>query len=48
MLEAKASALAFEAGRTLVLERAALVQAADGHGIALVGVAAERLPAEEA
>jgi len=48
MLEAKASALAFEAGRSLVLERAALVQAADGHGIALVGVAAERLPAEEA
>jgi DUF1009 family protein len=48
MLEAKASALAFEAGRTLVLERAALVQAADGHGIALVGVAAERLPAEGA
>jgi hypothetical protein len=46
MLEAKAAALAFEAGRTLVLERAALVQAADGHGIALVGVAAERLPAE--
>ena len=48
MLEAKASALAFEAGRTLVLERAALVRAADGHGIALVGVAAKRLPAEKA
>jgi DUF1009 family protein len=46
MLEAKASALAFEAGRSLVLERAALVQAADGHEIALVGVAAARLPAE--
>jgi DUF1009 family protein len=45
MLEAKASALAFEAGRTLVLERAALLRAADEHGIALVGVAAERLPA---
>jgi len=45
MLEAKASALAFEAGRTLVLEREALVEAADGHGIALVGVASERLPA---
>jgi DUF1009 family protein len=48
MLEARASALVFEAGRTLVLEREALVQAADGRGIALVGVAAERLPAEEA
>jgi DUF1009 family protein len=48
MLEAKASALAFEAGCTLVLERTELVQAADAHEIALVGVAEERLPAEAA
>jgi DUF1009 family protein len=46
MLEAKAALLAFEADHTLVLERDALVQAADAHGIALVGVAAGRLPGE--
>jgi hypothetical protein len=39
--EARAGALAFEAGRTLVLERAALVQGADAAGIALLGVARE-------
>jgi len=37
--EARAGALAFEAGRTLVLEREALVREADTAGIALVGVA---------
>jgi len=31
-------ALAFEAGRTVVLDRAAVTRAADAHGIALVGV----------
>jgi hypothetical protein len=36
--EARAGALAFEAGLTLVLERAALVREADAAGIALVGV----------
>lgn len=37
--EARAGALAFEAGRTFVLERSALVREADAAGIALVGVA---------
>jgi hypothetical protein len=32
------SALAYEAGRTLVLERAALAALADAHGVAVVGV----------
>lgn len=41
---ARASLLAFEAGRTLVLDRAATVAAADAHAIALIGVA---LPDEE-
>jgi DUF1009 family protein len=36
--EAKASLIAFEAGATLVLEREALVAAADENGIALLGV----------
>jgi DUF1009 family protein len=40
MLDAKASVLAFEAGGTLVLERASLVARADADGVALVGVAA--------
>ncbi len=44
LIEAKASALAFEAGQTLVLDREALVEAADAHGIALLGVHPERLP----
>jgi len=42
LIAAGVSALAFEAGRTVVLDRAALVEAADAHGIALVGVAAEQ------
>jgi hypothetical protein len=39
LVEAKAGALAFQAGATLVLGRAALTAAADAHGIALLGVA---------
>jgi DUF1009 family protein len=35
---ARAVAIAFEAGCTVVLDRAAVIQAADAHGIALVGV----------
>lgn len=38
MVDARAGVLAFEAGRTLVLERAALVEGADSRGIAIVGV----------
>ena len=34
----RAGVLAFEAGQTLVLERAALVEGADRRGIAIVGV----------
>jgi DUF1009 family protein len=44
LIAAGASALACEAGRTVVLDREALVAAADAHGIALVGVAGDRLP----
>jgi DUF1009 family protein len=43
LIAAGVSALAFEAGRTVVLDRDALVEAADAHGIALVGVVAGRL-----
>ena len=39
--EAGVAVLALEAGRTLLLERAALVEAADRSGIALVGVSAD-------
>lgn len=38
MIDARAAVLAFDAGRTLVLERAALVEGADSRGIAIVGV----------
>lgn len=38
LIDAGADALAFEAGRTVVLERARLVEAADREGIALVGI----------
>jgi DUF1009 family protein len=38
LIEAKAAVLAFQAGATLVLQRDALVAAADAHGIALLGV----------
>jgi hypothetical protein len=38
-IAARAAALAFEAGRTVVLDRAAVVEAADAHDIALLGVA---------
>ena len=39
LVAAKAAVLAFEAHRTVVLDRAALVEAAQAEGIALVGVA---------
>ena len=38
LIDAGAEALAFEAGRTVVLERAILVEIADEHSIALVGI----------
>jgi DUF1009 family protein len=38
MIEARCAVLAVEAGRTLVLDREALVALADAHGIAVVGV----------
>ena len=38
LARAKAAVLAFQAGTTLVLQREALVAAADAHGIALLGV----------
>jgi len=37
MVSARAAALAFEAGRTLLLQRDAVVRLADAHGIALLG-----------
>jgi DUF1009 family protein len=39
LVEAKAGAIAFQAGATLVLGREALAAAADAHGVALLGVA---------
>jgi DUF1009 family protein len=47
MLEAKAAVLAVEAGRTLVLDREALVEAADASSIALLGVSGNGDAAEE-
>lgn len=44
-IAARAAAIAFEAGRTVVLDRAAVVAAADAHDIALLGIA---LPEAEA
>jgi hypothetical protein len=41
LVEAKAAVLAFEAGRTVVLDRAELAREADAQGIAVVGVAPE-------
>ena len=38
LIETRAGVLAFEADRTLLLDRSAVVAAADAHGIALVGV----------
>jgi DUF1009 family protein len=38
LLDAKASALAVEAGATIVLDREVLLRGADAHGIAVVGV----------
>jgi DUF1009 family protein len=44
LVEARAGMLAVEAGQTLVLDRERVVEGADAHGIALLGVAAGRLP----
>ena len=44
MIEAGASVLAFEAGRTLVLERSVLVASADDLGIAIVGIHPSSVP----
>ena len=41
LVEARARVLAVEAGHTLVLEREAMIEAADFHGIALLGLAPE-------
>ena len=38
LVEAKAASLAVEAGRTLVVDRARVVELADAHGIALFGI----------
>ncbi len=38
MIDAGAEALAFEAGRTLVLERTQLIEIANENGITLVGI----------
>jgi DUF1009 family protein len=38
LIEVRASALAFEAGRTVVLDREKLPDLADAHGVALVGI----------
>jgi len=38
LVEAKAASLAVEAGRTLVVDRARVVELADAHGIALLGI----------
>lgn len=41
LVEARVRVLAVEAGRTLVLDREAMIETADAHGIALLGVATE-------
>jgi hypothetical protein len=41
LAEGKAAALAVEAGRTLVVDRARVLELADAHGIALLGIGAE-------
>lgn len=41
LIEAKAGALAVEAGRTLVVDREQMVALADAHGIALFGIGSE-------
>lgn len=46
LIEAKARVLAFEADRTVVLDRAELARRADAAGLALVGVAADGPPAD--
>ena len=40
MVEAKASVLALEAGRTVLLDRESMLNQADSHGVAIVGLAA--------
>lgn len=42
LVDAKAHALAIEAGATVVLERDELLRGADAHGIAVVGVSSEK------
>jgi DUF1009 family protein len=44
LIDAGAAALAFEAHRTVVLDRRRLAARADAHGVALVGVDPQRLP----
>ena len=41
LVEARASVLAFEAGRTIVLDREALSKKLDEHGIAIIGIRSE-------
>jgi DUF1009 family protein len=41
LVEAKAAALAVEAGRTLVVDRARVIALADAHGITLLGIGPE-------
>jgi UDP-2,3-diacylglucosamine hydrolase len=48
LVEARIAVLAFEANATVVLERDALVRAADAHGIAVVGVDPRRFALEGA
>jgi len=48
LVEASIAVLAFEADATVVLEREALVRAADAHGIAVVGVDPGRFAPEDA
>jgi DUF1009 family protein len=48
LIEVRASALAFEAGRTVVLDREKLPDLADAHGVALLGVDPARLAGEPA
>ena len=38
LVDARASALAVEAERTVVLDREALIEMTDAHGIAVVGI----------
>jgi DUF1009 family protein len=48
LVAARASALVFEARMTVVLDREELVEIADAHGIALLGISPERFTKREA